>query len=1373
MHPYICITHASADRTEAERLFDTIVAYGFRCRMLHEASDPNLRTKTLHGAALVLALTSPEASRVETVAADLRRLPERGRAPICISLTEEENSLDERLCRAAGAPSDAHRAIERIPYPTGETPDTQALGLFIHRLFIRHLSRIEGAFFSSRCRRDAYGRVIAMAVLAHRADPQAAYALGCAYERGEGAPVLESEAAAWITRAAEQKLSDALLHLGELCLSGWGVEPDPARAFHLFSSVADTGDVRGEYRLGLCFLNGAGVVADPVRALHHLRRAARWGYAPAIYRLALLFRDGIGTVANPRMALHYFEEACRKGAAAETAYAAKLRSDDRIFEESDTDPVTYEDGDDEGLGLLPEEITTLLDRAMAASRSTLWSEATRMVTYPAPPSLNDPRAARGMSVISMRHLRHRLTGRVPIAETGMPRKAGVHGGAFSTWRYTAIGHPERAWIGSLTRSSHVTAPGGGRASGHSVLYMDRDDVAMGVPFDPSDAALALASLLETGDAASGLSPHPTRALAWYRYALRRGNTEALIRLADAYRQGRGTPPDPVWAVVLYRMAADWGDPRGQFSLAVSCERGIGTETDMAEAIRRYEQAAMAGYAPAQNNLGGCYEYGIGVARNMLTAVEWYVRAAEAGQPEALCRLGLCYECGRGVPTDPARAHALYRKAADLQHPYALYRLGVSCERGLRIDADHEATPQALSHRSPLAEAVAYWQAAAEGGVAEAAYAVSVCYAQGRGVRRDLERAMAYLADAAEGGCLQAVTRMGLCCLEGIGTVRHTVRAVSCFEHALKLWRTRRVLYMMDTAPRPACTHTPLEAIGDALYLLAYDLLEGLEKPPKQADIATCTSRAAALLSEAAELGHVGASTALGDLYAHGRLPAPENTTADAVARAHYERAVRTAALRRGISAPLTPDKALSTAMEALSLPRVPMHDPRRESLLSTAADPLGITAIPALQSLAALSAHAGEACRASGDDEGAARAMNDTWRYLSAAVAEGSVDARVSMAECLYKGYGKTADPVAARKLLQAAEGAPGGRILASLWLGDFLRAGFSGPCLPVEADDAYHRGLTATPIDSEVGPYVLSERKTLRRKEENQARAELLYRLASFRSIYHSDQAHDGHPIEIDRRDTFAYLSEAVLLGHTAAREDLSRMYAYERRYNAATAPAARESGKTADRRRLFGRKKRIVGTPGAMRDHRIWLSDYYTALWPEPRPFRYALRSVALPSHVPAHAIMDVTPLMQAAAMNYLGDCFFYGNGLARRPAAAVTCYREVVETKLDIPRGEPVPESVVWAQYSLGWCLLHGEGVAQNEREAVKWLTEASKSHPEACYALGECHERGIGVNTADLREAVKYYRRALKLGYTEATAKVTELEKILQDRVDNNV
>ncbi len=73
---------------------------------------------------------------------------------------------------------------------------------------------------------------------------------------------------------------------------------------------------------------------------------------------------------------------------------------------------------------------------------------------------------------------------------------------------------------------------------------------------------------------------------------------------------------------------------------------------------------------------------------------------------------------------------------------------------------------------------------------------------------------------------------------------------------------------------------------------------------------------------------------------------------------------------------------------------------------------------------------------------------------------------------------------------------------------------------------------------------------------------------------------------------------------------------------------------------------------------------------------------------------------------------------------------------------------------AQYGLGVMYERGQGVRQNDVEAVKWYRLAAKQgHAEAQSNLGVMYERGQGV-MRDHAEAVKWFRLAAVQGNAEA-------------------
>ena len=1291
MPAYVCVSHALSRREETDVFCRGLSRYGFRFASIHEQTDPQHREETLTEASLLIALTCPAAEAAETVASDIRRAMGRGIPVLCVSMGE--NGLDDRFCSP-----DGQAAL--IPAPATDTPDRRTASLFIHRLFIRHLSRLEDCFVEARCVRDNYGRAIAAAVAARRGDAEACYALGLAYEEGDGVPALEVEAAYWIALAAEGGIPDARVRMGELYLVGRGTEHDPEAAFRLFDEASRLGDLRGEYCKGFCYLRGWGVLKDPERACECFRKAAEGGYAPAAYQLGLALHRGEGVARNVRAAMSLVYRSCVWGAEAEEDLC------------------------------LP------------------------------PPSLSGRRPGEQVACVTMRQMRRtHLTAALTAALTGNSDAHGSTARAFAKCRVTYAGPSEEDWVSRMLEEAEAadlvqTTDDGADAATLSVIP----------DFAVAEAAVTLGRMLAAGDPADGLHPHPTAALSWYRYALRRGYTHAAYDLGDAYRRGYGIPADSERAFALFRLAAAGGDERGLFALGVCYEQGLGTSPDARNAFLHYELAARAGYAPAENNLGGCYEYGLGVVRDVTTATEWYARAAAGGLPEAACRLGLCYEYGQGVPRDLVKAFRLYETATEGGDPYAAYRLGLCYDSGVsrgmgpmeqdRFTATKEELGSATrtDHRDPsdipspdYGRAVHLFDTAAAGGVADAAYALALCYARGRGVRRDEEKSLAYMNRAADGGCIAACFNLGLFHLEGQTLVRNVTRAVSRFADAAALWAEEEETAHRETAPTGILALAGLtsrEAAGAALYMLGYCTLysmgdnanptvlphkQGLSWPER-------VEIAAAYFEKAARADHVGALTALGDLYAYG-LRKPTAASAEDEALRYYTEAVRTGEARR---------------------------------YLSECADD---SPIDALMSLAERSIRAADAAAAEGDEGVAELARVHTWRTLASASEEGSLDAAVSMAACAYHGYGTLKNFNTARWFLDKAAHAEEGRVTASLWLGDLYFAGKEGDPSPTMADEAYLHAISIPEARSECGAYTLRERRDARAKRDRAARAEACYRLATLRAVHFAAGQ--------DVRESFPYLVRAILMGHAAARDDLARMYAFESAYIEATSPKERKGGtkRAATPSGMYARhrlNRRDGGSatardPRAGRSHEGWMTDYYTALWLEPVFFSTGMRATSAVLDRPEYVSATVTPAMTAAALNYLGDCLFYGKGLPEDPVSAAICYREAAD--MSMPRGGEIPVGQAWAQYSYGWCLLHGKGVREDHRAAVQYLTRAAKTHAEACYVLAECYEGGVGVDIADEVEAYRFYRKAMKLGFRKAAAKVKALEKSLRQRVQD--
>ncbi len=120
----------------------------------------------------------------------------------------------------------------------------------------------------------------------------------------------------------------------------------------------------------------------------------------------------------------------------------------------------------------------------------------------------------------------------------------------------------------------------------------------------------------------------------------------------------------------------------------------------------------------------------------------------------------------------------------------------------------------------------------------------------------------------------------------------------------------------------------------------------------------------------------------------------------------------------------------------------------------------------------------------------------------------------------------------------------------------------------------------------------------------------------------------------------------------------------------------------------------------------------------------------------------------LMRAAlngdpdAQYQLGWCYYHGEGVLRDLREAVRWYSLAAD------------QGHVDAQCDLGWCYFKGEGVPEDEVEAARWWRiSARRGNPYAQFNLGWCHDNGFGVLQSKT-EACKWYRESAAKGNANA-------------------
>jgi len=190
------------------------------------------------------------------------------------------------------------------------------------------------------------------------------------------------------------------------------------------------------------------------------------------------------------------------------------------------------------------------------------------------------------------------------------------------------------------------------------------------------------------------------------------------------------------------------------------------------AAKLAEPLANLGDPAAQTLLGEIYSRGLGVPQDLTQAARWYEAAASAGSAEAQFRYAMILLDGTAVSQDVAKARDLMKAAADHGLPLAQYNYG-----------------QMLIEASPAGgfkDAFAYFEKAANAGVADAQYAMAQLYASGLGVTADEEKARGWLRAAAVNGLDTAQIEYGIWLINGKGGPARMKDGFRFLKHAAEL-----------------------------------------------------------------------------------------------------------------------------------------------------------------------------------------------------------------------------------------------------------------------------------------------------------------------------------------------------------------------------------------------------------------------------------------------------------------------------------------------------------------------------------------------------------------------------------------------------------
>lgn len=189
------------------------------------------------------------------------------------------------------------------------------------------------------------------------------------------------------------------------------------------------------------------------------------------------------------------------------------------------------------------------------------------------------------------------------------------------------------------------------------------------------------------------------------------------------------------------------------------------------ALRLALPRAESGDPVAQTLIAEIYKDGLGVARDIKKAAEWYGFAARAGNREAQFAYANLLLQGNGVEEDKELGELFMRRAAEAGHGRAAFNVA-----------------QIITAKRPtwagFKEALPYYEAAANTGVADAHYALFNIHNDARGVTvNDEAKALVHLRFAAQGGLDTAQVELGTWLANGRVTDADPKEAFGWFARA--------------------------------------------------------------------------------------------------------------------------------------------------------------------------------------------------------------------------------------------------------------------------------------------------------------------------------------------------------------------------------------------------------------------------------------------------------------------------------------------------------------------------------------------------------------------------------------------------------------
>lgn len=581
--------------------------------------------------------------------------------------------------------------------------------------------------------------------------------------------------------------SDAMCNVGYMYTNGEGVFKSYSKAIEWYRKSVDAGSSRGMCYLGYMCQKGYGVPQSNSKAVEWFLKSADAGNDMAMYNLGCMYQNGYGVPQSNSKAIEWYQKAANLGNTLAIPCLEKLNY--QITDFSYAADTVHE-----------------LQKAAESGDS------------------------KAINTLGVWYFNGDKVGKDFRKAFDLFEKAANAGNSAGMYN---LGECYNDGIGISKDLSKA-------------LYW----IQKAADMNNSKAMCYLGELYKSG---RGVSQDYSKAFFWYQKSAETGDSNGMYNTAKCYQTGRGVLKNPAQSVFWFQKSAEAGNTHGMYNLAKLYISGRGVSQDYTKAKIWLQKAADAGNNAAMKMLGDLYMDGNGVLQDFDEAKIWYQKAVEWGNrevidvlkeitykssyskanfrsqaeisqdirkkieeandfyekedykraaeiylslkesdltPEAMYRLGILYEEGNGVARDDAQAVYWYQVAANAGYSYAMFNLGMMYYGGTGILQNYN-------------KAIEWYQKAAEAGDSDGMYYLATMYRKGEGVSKNFGEAIKWFQKSAETGDSDAMCALGHMYKKGEGISQDFGKAMEWYQKAAKAGNNRAIEILKEKQQKTA------------------------------------------------------------------------------------------------------------------------------------------------------------------------------------------------------------------------------------------------------------------------------------------------------------------------------------------------------------------------------------------------------------------------------------------------------------------------------------------------------------------------------------------------------------------------------------------